>query len=218
VNLEALKSISVVCVDDEQDALDQMYLALNSFCKKTVCVTSAEKALQAIEEEPPDIVLTDVRMAGSTGLELLETVKKQHPGIAVIIVSAHSESEYLLDAIRLKADGYLLKPLNLYEMLELLSGVASQKMMRKELDLKNFLLKMLNSIGGKRVQIIEYVISHLDEDLMFHGTYDEVAEALSASKPTVVNAFQILLENKILVRVKNGLYKMTMDLSGTTGG
>ena len=218
MNLEALKSISVVCVDDEQDALDQMYLALNSFCKKTVCVTSAEKALQAIEEEPPDIVLTDVRMAGSTGLELLETVKKQHPGIAVIIVSAHSESEYLLDAIRLKADGYLLKPLNLYEMLELLSGVASQKMMRKELDLKNFLLKMLNSIGGKRVQIIEYVISHLDEDLMFHGTYDEVAEALSASKPTVVNAFQILLENKILVRVKNGLYKMTMDLSGTTGG
>ncbi|BCA80836.1 MAG: response regulator [Desulfuromonadales bacterium] len=217
MNLEALKSISIVCVDDEQDALDQMYLALNSFCKKTVCVTSAEKALQAIEEEPPDIVLTDVRMAGSTGLELLAAVKKQHPGIAVIIVSAHSESEYLLDAIRLKADGYLLKPLNLYEMLELLSGVASQKMMRKELDLKNFLLKMLNSIGGKRVQIIEYIISHLDDDLMFHGTYDEVAEALSASKPTVVNAFQILLENKILVRVKNGLYKMTMDLSGTKG-
>ena len=217
MNLEALKSISIVCVDDEQDALDQMYLALNSFCKKTVCVTSAEKALQAIEEEPPDIVLTDVRMAGSTGLELLAAVKKQHPGIAVIIVSAHSESEYLLDAIRLKADGYLLKPLNLYEMLELLSGVASQKMMRKELDLKNFLLKMLNSIGGKRVQIIEYIISHLDDDLMFHGTYDEVAEALSASKPTVVNAFQILLENKILVRVKNGLYKMTMDLSGTQG-
>nr|WP_256502352.1 response regulator [Desulfuromonas sp. KJ2020] len=212
-----MKSISIVCVDDEQDALDQMYLALNSFCKKTVCVTSAEKALQAIEEEPPDIVLTDVRMAGSTGLELLAAVKKQHPGIAVIIVSAHSESEYLLDAIRLKADGYLLKPLNLYEMLELLSGVASQKMMRKELDLKNFLLKMLNSIGGKRVQIIEYIISHLDDDLMFHGTYDEVAEALSASKPTVVNAFQILLENKILVRVKNGLYKMTMDLSGTKG-
>jgi predicted transcriptional regulator len=73
---------------------------------------------------------------------------------------------------------------------------------------------MLNSIGGKRVQIIEYIISHLDDDLMFHGTYDEVAEALSASKPTVVNAFQILLENNILVRVKNGLYRMTMDIGG----
>jgi len=217
VNVDALKNISIVCVDDEQEALDQMHLALNSFCKKTVCVTSAEKALQAIAEEPPDIVLTDVRMAGSTGLELLETVKKQYPGIAVVIVSAHSESAYLLDAIRLKADGYLLKPLNLYEMLELLSTLAEQKGMKKELDLKNFLLKMLNSIGGKRGQIIEYIISHLDDELMFHGTYDEVAEALSASKPTVVNAFQILLENNILVRVKNGLYKMTMDIGGTKG-
>lgn len=217
MNVDALKNISIVCVDDEQEALDQMHLALNSFCKKTVCVTSAEKALQAIAEEPPDIVLTDVRMAGSTGLELLETVKNNYPGMAVVIVSAHSESAYLLDAIRLKADGYLLKPLNLYEMLELLSTLAEQKGMKKELDLKNFLLKMLNSIGGKRVQIIEYIISHLDDELMFHGTYDEVAEALSASKPTVVNAFQILLENNILVRVKNGLYKMTMDIGGTKG-
>lgn len=217
MNIDALKNISIICVDDEQEALDQMDLALNSFCKNTLCVTSAEKALQSIEQDPPDIVLTDVRMTGSSGLELLETVKKKYPGIAVIIVSAHSESEYLLDAIRLKADGYLLKPLNLYEMLELLSSIAEQRLMRKELDFKNFLLKMLNSIGGKRVQIIQYIISHLDKDLMFHGTYDEVAEALGASKPTVVNAFQILLENNILVRVKNGLYQMTMDISGTQG-
>jgi YesN/AraC family two-component response regulator len=217
VNIDALKNISIICVDDEQEALDQMDLALNSFCKNTLCVTSAEKALQSIEQDPPDIVLTDVRMTGSSGLELLETVKKKYPGIAVIIVSAHSESEYLLDAIRLKADGYLLKPLNLYEMLELLSSIAEQRLMRNELDFKNFLLKMLNSIGGKRVQIIQYIISHLDKDLMFHGTYDEVAEALGASKPTVVNVFQILLENNILVRVKNGLYQMTMDISGTQG-
>lgn len=215
MNLEALKNIRVICVDDEQDALDQMHLALNSFCKETRCVTSAEKALRFIEEVRPDIVLTDVRMTGVTGLELLETLRKNYPGIAVIIVSAHSESQYLLDAIRLKADGYLLKPLNLYEMLELLSSIAEQKQMKKELDLKNFLLKLLNSIGGKRVQIIEYILSHLDDELMFHGTYDEIAEALGASKPTVVNAFQILLENEILVRVKNGLYKMTMDINGT---
>jgi YesN/AraC family two-component response regulator len=159
-------------------------------------------------------VLTDVRMAGSTGLELLETVKKQYPGIAVIIVSAHSESAYLLDAIRLKADGYLLKPLNLYEMLELLSSIAEQRLMRKELDLKNFLLKMLNSIGGKRVQIIEYIISHLDDESMFYGTYDEIADALSASKPTVVNAYQVLIENNVLTRVKNGAYRMNSTLGG----
>lgn len=167
-----------------------------------------------VEEHRPDIVLTDVRMPRASGLELLETIKKKYPAIAVIIVSAHSELEYLLDAIRLKADGYLLKPLNLYEMLELLSTIATQKMMQQELDHKNFLLSLLNSIGGKRVQIIEYIISHLDDELIFYGTYDEVAEALSASKPTVVNAFQILMENNVLTRVKNGAYRMNSTLTG----
>ncbi len=214
MNVDALKKIQVICVDDEQDALDQMYLALNSFCKSTVCVDSAEKALQVIDEQRPDIVLTDLRMAGTTGLELLAILKEKYPAIAVIIVSAHSEAGYLLDAIRLKADGYLLKPLNLYEMLELLSTIATQKTLQKELDQKNFLLKMLNSIGGKRVQIIEYIISHLDDDMMFHGTYDEVADALGASKPTVVNAFQDMLENNVLSRVKNGVYKMNMSGAG----
>lgn len=216
MNVDALKKIQVVCVDDEQDALEQMHLALNSFCKETICVTSTEKALQAIEQQRPDIVLTDVRMPGASGLDLLEAVKKNYPDIAVIIVSAHSESAYLLDAIRLKADGYLLKPLNLYEMLELLSNIATQKAMQQELDQKNFLLSLLNSIGGKRVQIIEYIISHLDDELMFYGTYDEVADALSASKPTVVNAFQVLIENNVLTRVKNGAYRMNSTLGGIT--
>lgn len=210
MNVEALKQIVVICVDDEQDALDQMNLALSSFCKSTVCLGSADKALQAMEELQPDIVLTDIRMPGTTGLELLATVKQKHPSVAVIIVSAHSEPQYLLDAIRLKADGFLLKPLNLYEMLELLSTIATQKTMKKELDQKNFMLKMLNSIGGKRVQIIEYVISHLDSDMLFHGTYDEVADAVGASKPTVVNAFQDMLTNNVLTRVRNGVYKMNM--------
>jgi Fe2+ or Zn2+ uptake regulation protein len=101
-------------------------------------------------------------------------------------------------------------------MLELLSTIATQKAMQQELDQKNFLLSLLNSIGGKRVQIIEYIISHLDEELMFYGTYDEVADALSASKPTVVNAFQVLMENNVLTRVKNGAYRMNSTLGGIT--
>lgn len=214
MNVDALKKMKVVCVDDEQEALDQMHLALNSFCKATLCVNSTEKALLSIEEQRPDIVLTDVRMAGASGLELLTALKQKYPGIAVIIVTAHSEASYLLDAIRLKADGYLLKPLNLYEMLELLSDIAVKKTLQTELDHKNFLVKMLNSIGGKRVQIIEYIISHLDEEQMFHGTYDEVADALGASKPTVVNAFQDMLENNVITRVKNGVYKMNMHGAG----
>ena len=218
MNVKALKEMTVICVDDEQDALGQMHLALNSFCKNTICVGSAEKALEAIAAEPPDIVVTDVRMTQMSGIELLEVVKSRYPEIAVVIVSAHSEAEYLLAAIRLRADGYLLKPINLYELLEQLSKIAEQKTVKNELDQKNLLLRLLNTIGGKRVQIIEYIFAKLDKDLVFYGTYDEIAEALSASKPTVVSAFQSLIENGVLVRIKNGAYKLNTDMTGLTEG
>lgn len=218
MNVQALKEIRIICVDDEQDALDQMHLALNSFCKKTTCVPSAEKALAAMAIEVPDIVVTDVRMSQMSGIELLGEIKAKYPDVAVVIVSAHSEAEYLLGAIRLKADGYLLKPINLYELLEVLSKIAVQKMMSNELDQKKLLLKLLNTIGGKRVQIIEHIITNLDENLVFHGTYDDIAEELSASKPTVVSAFQSLLENEVLVRVKNGVYRLNTELGEFANG
>lgn len=218
MNVKALQEMTVVCVDDEQDALDQMHLALNSFCKKTVCLPAAEMALEAIAVDVPDIVVTDVRMSQMSGIDLLETLKSRYPEIAVVIVSAHSEAEYLLAAIRLKADGYLLKPINLYELLDLLSKLAEQKLIRSELDQKNLLLKLLNAIGGKRVQIIEYIFAHLDEQQIFYGTYDEIAESLGASKPTVVSAFQSLLENGVLVRIKNGVYRLNADINGSAAG
>lgn len=215
MNVAALKEMTVLFVDDEEVAQEQMKMVLSSFCKDTICVGSAERALQALEEHHPDIVLTDIRMPGTSGIDLLAAIKKQQPTVAVVMVSAHSEPDYLLDAFRFKADGYLLKPFNFHEMLELLSSLATEKMASKGAekgpDKKDFLLKILETLGGRRAEILEYIVKHLDEDNIFHGTYDEIAEALSASKPTVVSTFQIMLEKNVLTRLKYGTYQMNMD-------
>uniref|UniRef100_C6E4J9 Response regulator receiver protein n=1 Tax=Geobacter sp. (strain M21) TaxID=443144 RepID=C6E4J9_GEOSM len=219
MNVAALQDMTILFVDDEEVAQEQMKLVLSSFCKSTICVGSADHALQVLEEHRPDIVLTDIRMPGLSGIELLTAIKQKHPAVAVVIVSAHSEPDYLLDAFRHKADGYLLKPFNFHEMLELLSDIATQKVAAKiettQGGAKNeFLLKVLDTLGGRRAEIIEYVINHLDANNIFNGTYDEVAEALGASKPTVVATFQVLLEKNVLVRIKYGTYRMNMNGSG----
>ncbi|WP_224984723.1 response regulator [Geomonas agri] len=210
--------MTILFVDDEETAREQMKLVLSSFSKNTICVGSADEALHALEEHHPDIVLTDIRMPGMSGLELLNAIKQKMPAVAVVMVSAHSESEYLLDAFRYKADGYLLKPFNFHDMLELLSDLAIRKVTEgKEsnngVEKKEFVLKILDTLGGRRAEIMEYVLNHLDADNTFHGTYDEVAEALSASKPTVVATFQIMLEKNVLTRIKYGTYRMNMDVS-----
>lgn len=215
MNVTALQKMTILFVDDEETAREQMKLVLSSFCKNTICVGSADQALQALEEHHPDIVLTDIRMPNSSGIELLAAIKQKEPAVAVVMVSAHSEPDYLLDAFRYKADGYLLKPFNFHEMLELLSDIATRKEaasneVKQGPENKELLLKILDTLGGRRAEIMEYVINHLDDENLFHGTYDEVAEALSASKPTVVATFQIMLEKNLLTRLKYGTYRMNM--------
>jgi len=210
--MRIISQMRILCVEDEPQALSQLSLSLESFCKELHLAKDGQEALDILENNTVDVIVTDLRMPHVDGLELLEIAKKKYPDITVILVSAHSESEYLLKAIRLRADGYILKPLNLQELFSLIIRSAGSKILENELSDKNLLLKVLKTIGGKRVQIIEYIFNHLDKERNFVGTYDEIIEALGASKPTVVNTFKVLIDDGILVRVKNGYYKLQRDL------
>jgi DNA-binding NarL/FixJ family response regulator len=70
---------------------------------------SGEDALVLAERERPDVVLMDIAMKGMTGLEAAARMREQHPGVRVIILSMHSGEEYVLQALRAGAIGYLLK-------------------------------------------------------------------------------------------------------------
>jgi len=202
----------ILCVEDEPQARKQLELSLESFCKELYCAKDGQEALEILGANKLDVVITDLRMPRIDGLELLAKIKEQYKDIVVILVTAHSESEYLLKAIQLKADGYILKPLNLQELFSILIKNAGSKVLQNELSSKNSLLKVLRTIGGKRVQIIEHIFNNINENSEFIGTYDEITNTLNSSKPTVVNTFKALIEDGILERVKNGHYKLESEL------
>jgi DNA-binding NarL/FixJ family response regulator len=66
-------------------------------------------ALKLIDEHRPDIVLLDIAMPELNGLEVASRIHRDHPDISVIILSMHSNEEYVLQALRAGASGYLLK-------------------------------------------------------------------------------------------------------------
>src|SRR5918992_3784356 len=70
---------------------------------------SGEEALQIAGRERPDVVLMDIAMKGITGLEAAARMRDQQPGVRVVILSMHSGEEYVLQALRAGAVGYLLK-------------------------------------------------------------------------------------------------------------
>ncbi|MFD1904967.1 response regulator [Paenibacillus rhizoplanae] len=92
--------------------------------------TNGKQALERILQSDPDIVLTDIRMPGLNGLELIRALKEKGRKAECIIISGYSEFEYAKEAIKLEAVDYLIKPAELEEVAKTVSR-ALKRLERK---------------------------------------------------------------------------------------
>ncbi|CAN5698880.1 two-component system response regulator GlrR [soil metagenome] len=115
------KGARLLVVDDDPDMLRLLSMRLNSVGYQVTAVTSAESALTQLEIEHPQLVLSDVRLPGRDGLALFDEIRKHHPTLPVILLTAHGT---IPDAVEATARGvftYLTKP---YDGRELLDKIA----------------------------------------------------------------------------------------------
>ncbi len=111
----------LLVVDDDPDMLRLLSMRLSSAGYQVTAVTSAETALTQLEIEHPQLVLSDVRLPGRDGLQLFDEIRKRHPSLPVILLTAHGT---IPDAVETTARGvftYLTKP---YDGRELLDKIA----------------------------------------------------------------------------------------------
>lgn len=114
----------VVIIDDEPWTIIDIE---RTFCLEDMGFTiagsyrSPQKALPAIIQIRPDLVITDIRMSGMTGIDLMKKVREQHIQCEFIVVSGYSEFTYAQAAITYGACGYCLKPLNPGDALDCLN-------------------------------------------------------------------------------------------------
>jgi DNA-binding NarL/FixJ family response regulator len=84
-------------------------------------------ALELIEQHQPDLVLMDIAMPGLNGLEALARIRKEYPKVRVVVLSMHANEEYVLQALRAGAAGYLLKDSATPELELAVKAVAAGK-------------------------------------------------------------------------------------------
>jgi two-component system, NtrC family, nitrogen regulation response regulator GlnG len=113
------KPETVWIIDDDKSIRWVVEKALQKAAMRTRSFANAKELLTALEDDYPDALLTDIRMPGIDGLELLDKVQKSHPDLPVIVMTAHSDLESAVSAFHGGAFEYLPKPFDIKEVVDL---------------------------------------------------------------------------------------------------
>ena len=119
--------LSVWIVDDDESIRWVLEQALKQANMIPRCFDSGEAFFAALALEKPDVLVTDIRMPGMTGLELMQRLGEQEPDIPVIVITAHADLDSAVSAYRGGAFEYLPKPFDIDDAVELVSRAARQR-------------------------------------------------------------------------------------------
>jgi len=118
------RPLTVWIVDDDQSVRWVLEKALKQADMETRSFERAEHLLDAIGEGDPDVLITDVRMPGMSGLALLERLRSSRPDLPIIVITAHSDLENAVAAYKGGAFEYLPKPFDIDEAVDLVRKAA----------------------------------------------------------------------------------------------
>ena len=193
--------LSILVVDDELIVRKSFYHWFEKFGYKVDTATSGFEALEKLEEYPFDVLFVDIKMPGMDGLELLAKVKEEYPDAIVIIITAYGSIESAVNAMKLGAGDYLLKPFKPEQLSLVLEKISQQKKLNSEFQyIKGRLESMTrfeNIIGQSSVmlELFDLIpdVAQSDSSVLIlgeTGTGKElVAKAIHAKSPRSKSPF-----------------------------
>jgi DNA-binding NtrC family response regulator len=151
----AHKNIRVLLVDDEADLVDFLAqrLTKRSFTVRTA--TSGQEAVDAASEAVFDVAVVDLKMPQMDGIAVMKELRDRQPYIEAIMLTGHGSPESALEAGRLHAFRYLIKPYDFDKLIEQIEEAASERRARLREDFQRKLDEVINSNASPREIIVE---------------------------------------------------------------
>ncbi|HAO22404.1 MAG TPA: response regulator [Desulfobacteraceae bacterium] len=122
---------TVLLADDEEDIRDVLRISLSDMGYKVYSAQNGEEALQIFQTVMPMIVITDIKMPGMDGIELLKKIKRENPDTEVIMITGHGDMELAIKSLKYKAVDFITKPINV-DALEISVSRAREKVIMKQ--------------------------------------------------------------------------------------
>ncbi len=194
-----VNSMKILLCDDQAVIRDGMEMLLQ-LEKDFQVVGTAQDGFEAVEladKKKPDLILMDLKMPGMNGIEATREIRKRHPNIKILVLTTYDDDEWVFDAIRAGASGYLLKDTPRQKIVEAIRGT---------MDGKSFVDpavagKLLNQVANNQTQPASILKDKLTEReldvlrLLAKGiTNADIAASLHLSEGTVRNHVSAILE------------------------
>jgi two-component system, LuxR family, response regulator FixJ len=172
--------MAIALVEDDEEILRSLSMLLESRGFSVWGFSSAERFLEAMTDEPPECVVSDIRMPGMTGLELQKEIHKRDAAVPVILITGHGDIAMAVRAINEGAFDFIEKPFNDERLMESLSKALQKgKSLRIEQDERALLVARFAELSPRQAEVMLLVAEGLSNK--------EIAFKLEISPRTVEN-------------------------------
>jgi DNA-binding NarL/FixJ family response regulator len=221
--------IRILIADDQElmrQSIKMMLDGVDDF-EVTDAVSNGTEVVRSIRENKPDIVLMDVRMPKMDGVVCTKIIKENCPEIKVIILTTFDDDEYVINAIKNGASGYLLKGISFDELTESIRKVYGGMAIIND-DITNKVLRLFADMARtqKLVSVEEDYVKELKEgdwaiiDCIVQGDSNkEIAAKLNLSEGTIRNSLSnILLKLGLRNRTQLAIWAVQSDVASLRNG
>lgn len=123
--IEKLRELKLLFVEDEEDLINIIEDTLKKLNANFVTARNGKEALDILEEQKDiDAVITDINMPIMNGLEMIDLINQKGLNLPIIVMSAHTEREFIKKAEELGVKNYLLKPFDFIKFIDLIVGMG----------------------------------------------------------------------------------------------
>ncbi len=223
--------IKVLIADDQELIRESLKIVLQT--KENIEVTDAvengQEVIKSIRKKLPDVILMDVRMPKMDGVQCTKIIKENYPAIKIIILTTFDDDEYVYNALKYGASGYLLKGISMEELVKAIATVYSGKAMINP-DIATKVVELFSKMAQAdfSIQVDDKASDSLTkteikiiEQVEYGYSNKEIADRLSLSEGTVRNYLSTVL-NKLELRdrtqlaiwaVQTGVSKKKRDMT-----
>ncbi len=221
--------IKVLIADDQELIRQGLQVVLNSRegLEVTDAVVNGQEVIKSIRKNRPDVILMDVRMPKMDGVQCTKIIKENYPQVKIIILTTFDDDEYVYNALKYGASGYLLKGVSMDELVSAIFTVYNGLAMINP-DIATKVVKLFSQmakadysiqVGSKGVEEITRAEWRVIEQVEYGASNKEIADALKLSEGTVRNHLSTIL-GKLKLRdrtqlaiwaVQTGVSKMNLE-------